>query len=194
MTGFRSRKRLPLIMALCLLGPALSSISCSGQEAPRQYQEVVLVPSGPSHGLEWKTPPGWQTVSGDPMRIATFAEGSGPDRIECSLVALPGEAGGLKANVSRWMIQLKLTPLSDAELGRFIGRQRKFFSDGGLPVQVIDLTGLTLDGSASVLGAAVTTLEGTVFAKLSGSRAGIEANRGRFFSLVQSLQQKEEPR
>jgi hypothetical protein len=63
--------------------------------------------SAPSAGLTWTLPAGWTELPPAPPRTAGFGL---PGGAECSLTVLPGQAGGLQANVNRWRSQLGLPP------------------------------------------------------------------------------------
>jgi hypothetical protein len=65
--------------------------------------------------LSWVTPPGWTEQPPRQFREANFLV-AGDERAECYLTLLPGEAGGLEANVNRWRDQLSLPPLTAAEV------------------------------------------------------------------------------
>ena len=145
-------------------------------------KSVVDVP------LKWTVPPGWQEKRGSGMRLATFV----PDKdnsIECSIVTLGGMAGGLEANVIRWMKQINLKEETPQKIQAFLGKQEAFQSQGGLKVRLIDLTQFQTakdQNENALLGAVVETGD-TVFVKMTGTYAAVQANRANFLSLCQSL-------
>ena len=70
---------------------------------------------GGTRALEWELPAGWQELPPSSMRAANFrvdADGT----TECYLTLLPGDAGGLAANVNRWRGQMSLPPASADEI------------------------------------------------------------------------------
>lgn len=117
------------------------------------------------------------------MRLATFTFGSAS---ECAISAFPGDTGGLVPNVNRWRQQLGLEPLSDAEVAEspvtpMLGRMATLVRAEGT---------LEVDGSprASLLLGAVCMLgEESVFVKLTGPTAEVDAASGAFLALCRSI-------
>jgi len=70
---------------------------------------------GAAASLHWTTPPGWTEKPPAQFRDANFLV-AGDARAECYLTTLPGEAGGLAANINRWRSQLSLAPLEPDEV------------------------------------------------------------------------------
>lgn len=68
----------------------------------------------------WKCPEDWQELPGQGMRAATFEIGSGEEKLECTVIALPAEDPKsddyLLSNVNRWRDQLGIPKLSLDEL------------------------------------------------------------------------------
>lgn len=188
---------LPLIVLSC---------GCGFQE-PRweTYEEVYLKPSTatsssspamsqPAHEhteqkpLRWTKPDGWNELAGSGMRIATFTVTGGDHSATSTVISLSGAAGGLEANVVRWMGQLKLAKPSPEELTSFLERQRRFQSEGGLDGVLIDLTefGPAAD-NGSMLAALVPYQGATLFIKMTGPIELLTAEKDRFASLCTSL-------
>ncbi|HZM00350.1 MAG TPA: hypothetical protein VFD43_08870, partial [Planctomycetota bacterium] len=71
--------------------------------------------AGGAAELHWTVPPGWTERPPALFREANFLV-AGDERAECYLTTLPGEAGGMDANVNRWRGQLSLPPLDAAEV------------------------------------------------------------------------------
>jgi hypothetical protein len=69
--------------------------------------------------VAWKLPPGWtdEAGAGGAERRATLRFGKDDPRFEVTVVRLPGDAGGVLANVNRWRGQLGLDPTTEAGLG-----------------------------------------------------------------------------
>jgi hypothetical protein len=125
-------------------------------------------------------PDGWVAQpEGDPLRMAGFwapdpdlahTGEADPRAVDVSVVQLEGDAGGLEANVTRWLGQIKIpAAFADQALA------------GATPVRaatgqtgiLVDLTGMLsgdLTQSQSILGIILQTNGHTVFVKAMGER------------------------
>jgi carboxymethylenebutenolidase len=129
------------------------------------------------------TPDGWTRGAERTMRLATFNFGAGA---ECVVSAFAGDVGGLVANVNRWRQQMGLGPLSEAEIAAspvtpMFGRMATLVRAEGT---------MEVDGSKrpSLLLGAIAPLEGeTLFVKLTGPTADVEAAAGAFTAFCRSL-------
>ncbi len=156
--------------------------------------EAAAAPAGDesSHAaLQWKTPQGWsETRSDSGMRLATFDVKGDAGAAMCTIVLLGGDAGGLKANVVRWIGQLQVTVPADAEFEAFIKRQQTFASDGGFNTVIIDLTELgpaNNDAANSMLASYITVGESACFVKLTGPAGLLKKQKENFVQLCRSL-------
>ena len=187
-------------MSRVLLGAAVLVVAaCSRQPQVREYDEVVIKPSpvvaafdgsgagGADTGpLAWQMPPTWQELPGDGIRLAAFLLEQGDRRAETTVVMLGGAAGGLEANVVRWLDQLGLQ-LGDEELDRFLAAGEPVATRDGLRLTLFDFTRLTTAGGDSMLAAVGPVLDQTLFVKMSGDGDLVAAARGDFLRLVGSL-------
>ena len=101
-------------MALVLL-----TSGCKDEKSHRSYQEIevkstgpaanvpqgstpsITEPSGKTAKLEWQTPEGWTEEKGSGMRLTTFFFNTNNKTAECTIIMLPGDAGGIVDNVVR---------------------------------------------------------------------------------------------
>lgn len=183
-----------------LVGLAIAAAAaCSREPQVREYDEVVIKPSpvedafdgsgierGSSNLLVWETPPAWQELPGDGIRLAAFRLEQDDRRVETTVVMLGGPAGGVEANVIRWLDQLGLQ-LTGEELARFLDAGEPVATRDGMPLTVFDFTGLVAPGGDSMLAAVGPMLDQTLFVKMSGDGAMVAAARADFLSLVASL-------
>lgn len=181
---------------------------CGGRKAEwRSYREVTVTQPAPAMppmagqaadggapALEWTVPEGWAETAGSGMRLATFTLGEGAATGVCTIVLLGGNAGGLEANVARWIGQTGAKPPEGEALQAFIGKQQSLKSAGGFDVFIADLTSLAANDEASSMLAAIATIgESTCFVKLTGSAATIKAQKDKFVALCGSLKPKAAP-
>lgn len=191
-------------MTRVLLGAVLlAAAACAREPRVREYDEVVIKPSpveaafdgsGPLGGaapLAWQTPPAWQELPGDGIRLAAFRLEQGGDRetavVETTVVMLGGAAGGVEANVARWLEQLGLRLAGD-ELAQFLAAGEPVATRGGLRLTVYDFTALTAPDGDSMMVAVGPALDQTLFVKMSGNGAAVAAARSDFLRLVGSLE------
>ena len=200
----QTMRRLALGMGLSAM--AWLAVSCGNRTPPvRHYTEVSEPPAGTPMGrmgplparpaaaaaspMEWDTPGTWREEAGTGMRLASFAVG-GPDQpAEVSLTALSGAAGGVEANVRRWLDQLGAPPESDASLTDFLSTAGQTFeTPGGETATLVDFTSLAAEDTAASMLAAIIPLTGkTVFVKMTGPAAVLREERARMRAFAESI-------
>jgi len=134
-------------------------------------------------GLGWKLPAGWTESRTGGMRYATLKPAEGA--VEVSVVVLGGSAGGELANLNRWRGQLGLPPVDEAGMAA----ARKAVKSGVGEVSVYDLVGQGQPASRMVVGL-LSRNGSTWFLKLTGESSAVEAVRGPFTQLLESLEAK----
>jgi hypothetical protein len=140
--------------------------------------------------LSWSTPSGWNEIKGDGMRLVTFTTLDKEFPIETSIVSLAGPAGGISANITRWLKQLNLPDPSGQELDDFMNRQEKIKILSGLTAQLVDFTQWQKDAppqTSSMMAAIIEQENSRIFVKMTGAKSGILQNTDSFKSLIQSL-------
>lgn len=156
-------------------------------------QATESKPAAPAGKLRWTAPEGWSEQPGASMRLVTFAMGSGTETGACTIIKLGGAAGGVEANIVRWMGQIGVEPPADAELAAFIERQPKVKSEGGLDGVLVDLTSLgdAAPGTVSMLAALFPLGDMTAFVKLTGPKSLLAGEKERFEKLCRSLRRED---
>jgi hypothetical protein len=177
----------------------LTALACRQQPQSRQYEEngtsaAKMGESGQTQPLpgawRWEKPLPWQEKVSAGLRLMTFSIADRESSGQCTLVSLPGDGGGIQANVQRWLEQLQLPVFSPQELDGFLRRQKKMQTKDGLPVVVIDFTTLGQPRQRpvmSMLVALVSAENQTLFVKLSGGTELLEKNREAFYKFCLSL-------
>lgn len=186
-------------LALIAVGCLLTAPACRQQPQSRQYEENAAADTVASEKPQtqpqagywrWEKPRLWSAEGGEGLRLATFFVPGRDGSCRCTLVALPGNGGGVQANVQRWLGQLQLPLFSPPQLADFLSRQNKIQTRDGLPVTVIDFTTLGRLQEQQVPSMLVAIVAGdneTLFIKLSGGKALLEKNREDFLKFCQSL-------
>ena len=165
----------------------------------REYDEVVIKPSavedafdgsgaarGSSAPLVWKTPPAWQELPRDGIRLGAFRLEQGGRSVETTVVMLGGPAGGVEANVIRWLDQLGLQ-LTGEDLAQFLAAGEPVSTGDGMRLTMYDFTRIEAPRGDSMLVAVGPVLDQTLFVKMSGDEALVAAARADFMNLVASL-------
>ncbi|ABS25915.1 conserved hypothetical protein [Anaeromyxobacter sp. Fw109-5] len=169
------------------------SSTSDGSAAPSPGSPVmpasgqVPAPPPPVEGsrLAWTLPPRWtESAGGGGMRYATLvAPVAG--RLDVSVTALPGEAGGELANVNRWRNQIGLPPL---DAGALTAARAAVKTKAGT-VSVYDFT--SEGGTKSRVIAGLTVLDGnTWFVKMTGDAGAVGVARKDFLRIVESLRRE----
>jgi hypothetical protein len=202
----KKSKRKSLTLCFSLLAVLLLFVACDKRGAVRKYKERVpgepttsppkqKVPAetgakaGPYH---WDTPEGWSEVpKTSSMRLATFAIKSQGKQAICTIIPLRGEAGGLKANVTRWLGQVtgSTGPPGDTDkVSQLLDKQERFLTKGQFPAVLIDYTMVTSNPSdPSIMAAVITVYGNSVFIKMMGEKSLLKKNKTKFKALCQSF-------
>jgi len=144
--------------------------------------------------LDWVTPEDWIQQEGGGMRLASFLSQE-EDPIQCTIIVLSGRAGGLEANVRRWLNQIDLSQLGDDAVSGFLNDMETFQSIGALSVGWLDFTALqgNAQKSTSTIIAGIVEIEGkTVFLKMTGTIKAVKSNQEKLRSLCTSLRMNNE--
>ena len=140
--------------------------------------------------LSWATPEGWQESPGSCMRLATFRSADTGDPVECALISLAGDAGGVESNAARWMQQVNIAVPDVPAMEKFLAAQKKIKTPDGFDATVLDLTQLQSQDdleSPSMAAAIIVLPDMTVFVKMTGTRGAVLKNRDQFETLCESL-------
>jgi hypothetical protein len=138
--------------------------------------------------LDYKAPPGWIAQPLSPMRLASFKiTGSNGAEADVSLVSLAGMAGGDLANINRWRDQLKLPPLSEADLASISSH----INMNGHDFLVTDLVSAEplppSNHKMRIVAAAARQGEQTWFVKMTGDVDLVGAQKNNFLDFLRSL-------
>ncbi len=169
--------------------PERSTRERMGMEAPTAAaarDAEAAADTGPS--LLHDTPEGWTAAPASRMRVLNF-QVADAERAECFVTILPGEAGGLLANLNRWLRQVGQAPLEEDDLADL--QQLALLGATGYVVEV----GGTFTGMRGDLDLADYALRGvaalgngeTYFVKMTGPAEVVAANREKFDQFVTSL-------
>lgn len=153
--------------------------------------------------VTWTLPETWMIRdSANAMRVGSFAVPDpslahmgaiDPKSLDVSVVQLAGEAGGLEANIVRWMGQVGLIATPE-ELKSLVASAKKLKVASGQEGIFVDFTE-RLSGdmtqSNSIFGAIVMTKDYTVFVKAMGERDRLVRHRAEIEEFCRSLSIRE---
>lgn len=192
------------VLPLCGIPLLIGLVAgCQREPEPRVYREIVtrgenatLQGNARAH-MSWTLPASWTVQpEGDPLRLIGFwapdpervaAGETDPKPVDVSIVQLAGDAGGLTANVARWLGQIKV-PASHAE--KAIADAMPVRIASGQQGIIVDFTNLLsgdLTQTESIIGTIVTVGETTVFVKAMGGRTRLQRLKPELIAFSKSL-------
>jgi hypothetical protein len=142
--------------------------------------------SGANRRPSWQVPPEWKEEAPTDMVLAKFlVPGQSGSKADVTVVVLPGESGGLVANVNRWRRQVGLAPIDQSECDKLVS---SLDLPGG-KAMLVDMTGKDASGQpARLIAVVVPRGEDTWFYKMLGDAQVAEQARPAFMRFVQSAQ------
>ncbi|MBI5362431.1 MAG: hypothetical protein HZA53_04570 [Planctomycetes bacterium] len=135
--------------------------------------------AGGSSSFAWTAPAGWTQGPEKAMREVTFLAG-GKREVECYVTALGGDGGGLASNLNRWRQQMGRAPLGADEIDAL---SKVAMLGAQATVVEIEKEG----GGDMVLGAVCLQPDRSVFVKMLGPKAAVEAERAAFLEFCKSI-------
>ena len=144
-----------------------------------------LLAPPPGAPAQWTRPDGWSDQPLSEMRLGSFkVDGPNATSADVSVIAFPGEAGGLISNINRWRGQLQLAPLDEDQLGQIIRR----IEVDNVPTYLVDFqTAENASKPSRIVGAVLQTADRTWFVKMTGPPELIENQRQKFLDFVKSF-------
>lgn len=135
-------------------------------------------------GLTWEAPEGWQDGGERMMRVVTYEIGD----VECYITSLAGPAGGVNANINRWVGQMGQPALDETALEAL---PRIPILESTAPMVEVsgDFTGMSGEERESykLLGTVVPMGDQTVFVKMTGPEAEVNAQKDNFIDFCASI-------
>lgn len=143
-------------------------------------------PPASTSSLRWEVPSGWQVDSPRPMREVTFI--TGPEA-RCWITLLGGDGGGPLANTNRWLSEMGQDPISTTQLAELpttecLGGEATIIESTGSYASM----GSTAQDGWALIGLIRTLPDQTVFIKMVGPEAEVEAARDSLTELISSLE------
>lgn len=164
------------------------SLSLTFAEAPQKKdQPASSSESFDQRNLTWSAPSGWRKAQDNPIRLVTYLTSSS-EYPECYITVLPGNVGGVVANINRWQKQMGQMDLSEMEIANLpsitiLGKEAKLVEIHG------NYTGMKGATNANfiMLASISELLDHTVFIKMIGPAAVVDQQRNDFIQFCESL-------
>jgi hypothetical protein len=171
-------------------GQSLVFVDLEGMGSPTARPAPPAIPSrGPAAdatpaatNLSYTKPPQWSEGRRTSFRKAAFEMVDGNDKIEVTVIDLPGGSGTTIDNVNRWRGQIGLSPVTEAEL------QLQTIPVGELSAKYVKLLNPSAEGGGqAILGAIIDRNDVTWFVKLQGNERLATEQAEAFEQFVASL-------
>lgn len=188
---------MPSRLSLISLVAALLLIGCSKDEVhtyrvpkevppPSQTADTASPAMAPSSqaGLVWQAPSHWETLTAGGVRRGSFkAANADGDTADISVIAFPGDVGGLSANLNRWRTQVGLSPLPEAEVQATIEHQDTPY----FHLDFVNYLGDSNGVPTRVAGAIMSHGGESWFFKIIGPATIVDAELGAFRAFLQTI-------
>src|SRR3984885_5965207 len=177
---------IPLVLVSCDNDKVeVYKIPKEGINVAMQSGPAGLVPPPLGSPAQWTKPESWKEQPLSEMRLGSFKiEGPNADTADVSVIAFPGEAGGLISNINRWRGQLQLEPLNEDQLAQSTQRTEV----DSAPTYLVDFqTAENAPKPSRILGAVLQTADRSWFVKMTGPPELIESQRQIFLDFVKSF-------
>jgi hypothetical protein len=157
----------------------------SPASAPDTPKEMAgNIPTASAEDLAWEKPAGWREGPKKPMRAANYLVGPDP-AAECYITILPGESGGLRANINRWRDQLGASDLSQEEVDALT----RIPMLGGIG-RLLEIDGVGGMAGRKMIAALSVSAGRSVFVRLTGPKELLESERENFRTFAASIQER----
>lgn len=135
--------------------------------------------------LTWTPPDHWQTKPAGGFRRGSFTiPGADGAEADLSIIAFPGDAGGLVENLNRWRGQIGLAAETEAAVQASL---EHIDGAGGLHFDVVDYAGTANDAPTRILGAVVNFGGESWFFKMMGPEALVAAEKPAFLAFLHTV-------
>lgn len=137
--------------------------------------------------FEHQTPAGWKPGPTGPLRRLSYRIASEGKSAEVTVINLPAGANDLLSNINRWREQVKLPPVTAAELDKVT----QPITMGDVRGSYVELVGAGEESSReTILGVMAVRGDQAWFFKFKGPAALVAQEQGRFESFVKSVRFK----
>ncbi len=192
------RSAVILILSAVACGSLQTSCRDREVQAYRVPKEAAIPPElaasptpGPAAGsaqagaLRWQAPATWSEKPATTLRRGSYRlSNEAGEEADFSVIAFPGDAGGLLQNLNRWRGQIGLPPLAEAELGGAL----EHLDVGSLHMDVVDFGGTVAGKPTRITGAVLPFGGESWFFKLMGPEDLVARAKPEFMAFLNSVE------
>jgi len=180
-------------------GPMSPGAPSAGAQATGAMGPGMMNTSPVDIKVTWTLPDTWVVKdSAKGMRIGSFGIPApelahtgelDPRGVDVSVIQLAGDAGGLKANVMRWMGQvgIKATPEELEELLRKASHIKTKTKQDGLVIDLTEKLSGDMTQNKTIYGVIISTADYTVFIKAMGEIERVTKNKNEIKTFTESI-------
>lgn len=169
---------------------ATAQRATDGEHRVRALSAAALAPDLPNQDAQNTfsgaiAPASWEQLTPSAFQKARYGVTEGGGKAEITVIAMSGQAGGILANINRWMAQLALPPVDEAQLNSCTSQ---ISTPAGVYV-VTELTGndARTKQPAALLGAILVRPSDTWFYKLMGNPGVVASQKDAFLQFVRNV-------
>ena len=163
------------------LTPPQANPPAAGPTPMAPTDPAVASMAGDQQGLAWMAPGNWTKGAENKMRTVTYSTGTGA---ECYVTVIPGDAGGVGANINRWRGQLGCPALSADEVEKLA-----HLSICGVDGRMALIEGAGDSATKGMLGALALVNGRSIFVKMTGPKDAVQKETENFKAFAQSLKE-----
>ncbi|MEW4490812.1 hypothetical protein AB1L42_22205 [Thalassoglobus sp. JC818] len=161
-----------------MLVAVISDVGLAAAKSETRPAETMSPPARSSSNVGYDKPENWEESAGNAMRLVSLRTGSSDETADVSVIRLPG-GGDRLANINRWRGQVKLEPITQAELDEAVEE----LEIAGMSSQLI-----LIEGETESILAAIAEKDGVKwFYKMQGPTEVVKAEQGRFREFLDSV-------
>lgn len=179
---------IPLLAALLLSGCQKDEVHT--YQVPKEAVAATESRPGmtdqttPSAGLVWHAPDHWEVQPAGGVRRGSYQAVDADGRVaDISIIAFPGDVGGMSANLNRWRTQVGLSPLPDAEVQATIEHQ----DTASFHLDFVNYLGEADGVPTRVAGAIMSHAGESWFFKVIGPAPVVDAELPAFRAFLQTI-------
>lgn len=134
--------------------------------------------------IELPVPQDWKQLPPAPMAPLRYEVSSGNATAIITITRLDGDAGGLLPNINRWRGQIKLPPLSQADMEKHVSKIKTSIGEA----YVVDFTGSNASNELTrIVGIIAPAGGNTWFFKMTGQDAAVGGRKDELIKFAQSF-------
>ncbi|MBK7644282.1 MAG: hypothetical protein IPJ19_14770 [Planctomycetes bacterium] len=160
-------------------GPA--PVPAAGGQPMSPTDPAVAAMASQQGGLNWMAPGAWTKGAEKQMRTVTYDIPGGG---ECYVTVIPGDAGGVGANINRWREQLGNPALTAQEVEGL-----EHLSICGADGRMVTIEGSGAAADKAMTGAMVLVDGRTVFVKMTGPKQAVLSQKDNFKAFAGTLKE-----